>query len=400
MRIVGGTYTETCANPEFDFLAGSGMRAAATLTESGTDIALTTARRDLESQVADITAAGLGVRDVDWIHRSRSVGFSYFTPMGAPLISGAGAQLEQSISVEDDSVLVFGMIEAGRVEVHGKRVVLDPQRPRGLEDDDLPAIKADETVWTLNERETTQLASTTDVALGARALVEKHNLAAAVTKRGPRGALVTTRDGHQVEIGACRTSHVFPIGSGDVFAAAFAWAWAEQGADPVEAAKVGSSAAAHWCETMDYPTPIDVLQGKTTRQVIRPDTTSKVYLAGPFFNLQQRWVIDVVRDGLRPGVWSPFHEVGPGGIEVAKKDLAGLEQCDAVLALLDDDDPGTLFELGYATKMGLPIVGYAEHVHPEGRKMLTGTDAELYNDLSTAIYQAVWAAAVHANPSS
>ena len=121
-----------------------------------------------------------------------------------------------------------------------------------------------------------------------------------------------------------------------------------------------------------------------------------VYLAGPFFNLQQRWLIDVVKDALWPGVWSPSHEVGPGGIEVAQADLDGLELCDSVLALLDDNDPGTVFETGYATKIGIPVVVYADKLDDEGGKMLLGSGSDHSADLSTAVYKAQWAAAFRA----
>jgi nucleoside 2-deoxyribosyltransferase len=121
-----------------------------------------------------------------------------------------------------------------------------------------------------------------------------------------------------------------------------------------------------------------------------------VYLAGPFFNLQQRWLVDVVNASLAPHVWSPSHEVGSGGLEVAQQDLDGLELCDAVLALLDDNDQGTVFEIGCATKMNIPTVMYAEHLDAEGSKMLLGTGTQHYDDLSTAVYKAQWAAAFRA----
>lgn len=391
MKIVGGTYTEKCVNPEYHTLAGSGLRAAATLSDSGTEIQLVSSIHEREREVAEIAACTLGV-DAVWTDRTRAVGFSYFTPLAAPLINGAGTAMVSDVSVQDDTVLVFGMIEAGRVSAKGKRVVVDPQRPRGLNDDDLPSVSADEVAWTLNERETKQLADESDVESGAKALLSKFDLKVVVTKRGPRGALVTTAD-YQEAVGAYQTPSVFPIGSGDVFAAAFAWAWGQANHDPVEAVRIASAAAAHWCDTVDYPTPRQLLEGDTTFEVVPPNTRSKVYLAGPFFNLQQRWLVDVVRDALAPGVWSPFHEVGPGGIEVAQKDLDGLGECDALLALIDDDDPGTIFEAGYATSLGIPVVGYGEQGHADGRKMLHGSGASLYTDLSTAVYQAAWAAA-------
>ncbi|MCZ1075605.1 PfkB family carbohydrate kinase [Rhodococcus sp. A5(2022)] len=394
MRIIGGTYREQCAFPSHHELIGSGMRAAAALAGSGIEVLLTSAIHESEQIEADVVAATYGVT-ANWQMRTRSVSFSYFTPLNAPVISGIGSRLQQGIDESDDVVLAFGMIESGHVKVAGRRVVVDPQRPRNLTEEDLPAVSADEQAWTLNEREVQHLTGVQDVSEGAKRLIADRGLSVVVTKRGPRGALVTTA-GYQETVGACVTESVFPIGSGDVYASAFAWAWGVEGADPVEAATIASNAAAQWCETRNYPIPMDVLKGRVTRDVVPPGGSGVVYLAGPFFNLQQRWMVDVVKDALSPRVWSPSHEVGPGGLEVAKKDLEGLEHCDSILALLDDNDPGTVFEAGYATKMGIPVVIYAENLDAEGAKMLIGSGAQHFTDLSTAVYKAQWAAAAQA----
>jgi hypothetical protein len=395
VRIVGGAYRERCANPLYEALVGSGVRAAASLVASGSDVQLTMAVHESEQLEAGVVADTLSV-NVDVVERTRPVSFTYFTPLNAPVIGGLGSRVGTDISVEDDSVLLFGLIESGKVRAKGRRVVVDPQRPRNMTEEDLPEVDADEQAWALNERETTQLAGVDDVFAAASRLVAARGLSVVVTKRGPQGALVTTADGHQVEVGACVTESVFPIGSGDVFAGTFAWAWADQGLDPVGAAKVASTAAAHWCETRDFPTPAEVLDGAVTRELVPTIKAGPVYLAGPFFNLQQRWLIDVVRASLAPHVWSPSHEVGVGGLEVAKQDLDGLELCDSVLVLLDDNDQGTVFEVGWATKMGIPVVMYTEQLDTEGSKMLLGTGAQHYDDLSTAVYKAQWAAAFRA----
>ncbi len=120
-----------------------------------------------------------------------------------------------------------------------------------------------------------------------------------------------------------------------------------------------------------------------------------VYLAGPFFTVAERWLVDTVKDALEHigvDVWSPVHEVGPGGLEVAEADLDGLRRADAVLALLDHADPGTVFEVGWAVRERVPVVGFATSLDPEGAKMMAGTSVELHRDLSTACYRAAWAA--------
>jgi pfkB family carbohydrate kinase/Nucleoside 2-deoxyribosyltransferase len=395
VKIVGGTYRERCANPRYDALVGSGVRAAASLVAAGSDVRLTTAVHASELLECGVVADTLGV-NVDIVERTRPVSFAYFTPLNAPVIGGLGSRLSQDMSVDDDAVLLFGLIESGQIQARGRRVVVDPQRPRNLTEEDLPGVVADEQAWALNERETTQLAGVQDVFAAASRLVAERGLSVVITKRGPHGALVTTADGHQVEVGAYVTESVFPIGSGDVFAATFAWGWASQNLDPVEATRVASNAAAHWCETKDFATPTEVLDGTYTGELVPTIKAGPVYLAGPFFNLQQRWLIDVVNASLSPHVWSPSHQVGAGGLEVAKQDLDGLELCDSVLALLDDNDQGTVFEVGWATKMAIPVVMYAEHLDAEGSKMLLGTGTQHYDDLSTAVYKAQWAAAFRA----
>ncbi|HEV7255416.1 MAG TPA: nucleoside 2-deoxyribosyltransferase [Mesorhizobium sp.] len=77
---------------------------------------------------------------------------------------------------------------------------------------------------------------------------------------------------------------------------------------------------------------------------------------------------------------------------LATADLAGLESCDAVLAVMDGRDPGTLFEVGYARSNGIPVIMLAENVREGDLTMFSGTGCEVVPDVSTAAYKAVWAA--------
>jgi nucleoside 2-deoxyribosyltransferase len=90
-------------------------------------------------------------------------------------------------------------------------------------------------------------------------------------------------------------------------------------------------------------------------------------------------------------VFSPLHDVGVGGDEVAKPDLEGLEGCSAVLALLDEIDVGTSVEIGWAAAKGIPVVGYSSRPADDAWKMVRGTGGTVVDDLSTAVYRAVWA---------
>jgi len=90
-------------------------------------------------------------------------------------------------------------------------------------------------------------------------------------------------------------------------------------------------------------------------------------------------------------VLSPMHDVGFGvSSEVAREDLRLLSNADGVLAVLDDLDAGTLFEVGFAKARDIPVVAYASHYSEDDLTMVTGTEVSLCSDMSTAAYRAVW----------
>lgn len=76
---------------------------------------------------------------------------------------------------------------------------------------------------------------------------------------------------------------------------------------------------------------------------------------------------------------------------MAPLDLAGLDDCQVVLAILNGSDTGTVFEVGYAVAKGIPVVGLAQNMRPEDLKMAIGSGCTIVGDLASAIYQAVWA---------
>jgi hypothetical protein len=212
-----------------------------------------------------------------------------------------------------------------------------------------------------------------------------------VVKRGALGAWILDDDGLRY-ISALRTNSVNPIGSGDAFTAGFAHAWLLQKKDPVSAGNFASRTAAAHSELNDPSLPFDFVESIASAEVI--GEPGEVYLAGPFFSAAERWLVDRARDGLQSigaRTFSPLHDIGMGGDEVAAKDLEGLERCSAVLALLDGADPGTLFELGWARKMAIPVVGFSSDPSSARWTMLRGTGCSIGDDLATAIYHASWA---------
>ena len=98
---------------------------------------------------------------------------------------------------------------------------------------------------------------------------------------------------------------------------------------------------------------------ESNRKPLGPDEYD-VYLAGPFFNMPELWLVDEARLALRGmglKVFSPYHDVGIGiGEDVAPKDIEALERSRAVLAIVDGVDTGTIFEVGYARALAKPVV--------------------------------------------
>lgn len=387
MQIAGGTYLETCREPPTETMGGSGLRAAAALQQVCAELTLKSAIDPELRDQAEAMATGLGV-DVEWTDRSEPVAFDYWTPLSAPTVRGPSANASP-LHITGAAGLVFGMIEAA-TEAEVERLVFDPQQPKDLGQPDLSRIKAQQLAVVANSAETRAMTGETDLVAAAKRLLETTSAEVVVTKRAARGSLVTTANA-QVEVGLWPTSQVWPIGSGDVFAAGFSWAWAQEQMDPVDAARVGSHLASLWCGQKRWQPDPDNFKIPNGEFVPHD---GQVYLAGPFFTLSQRWLIELARDsltGLGGDVFSPLHDVGLGTDEVAKKDLDGLDSCTSVLALLDEVDAGVMFESGWACRSDIPVIVYTEHTEDDQLKMLRGSGVEVHDDLSSAIYRALWA---------
>lgn len=390
MIVVGGTYFETCERPGSRVMFGSGLRAAGAISLVAQNLTLYTAVDDEFKMTAHSAAAALGVNTF-WVKRSEPIAFRYYTPLSSPSIDGRTATCEE-ISATDELALVFGMIET-RPKVECKKLVFDPQQPREIQSLKISSITYEELVIVANASETRVLGKDESVEQAAKNLLDSSQAIAVVTKCGAWGALVTTKEGQHV-IGAHPTNLVSPIGTGDIFAAAFAWAWGQENKPAVESARIASAVVASWTQNRVLPIMEEAFRKQTSLQPPLKPRPVQVYLAGPYFTLGQQWLVDLARSaisGLGAKCFSPFHDVGPGGDEVAIADLEGLAKSDSVLALLDGNDGGTIFEAGWATKNQIPIVAYASNPLEETAKMLRGTGAELHTDLSTAVYRAIWA---------
>lgn len=387
MIVVGGTYLEHCQTPYRNRIMGSGLRAACALSAVDTDLRLYSSIDEHNCESAEITAGSFSF-NISWTKRSKPVQFMYFTPLFSPALIGHDASSGQLDVEECQAALVFGMTET-TATVSSDFLIFDPQHARSFN----PAqFKCKHLAIVANVGETMNIGESSDIRTAGKNVIAKFKAEAVITKLGARGVLVTTSK-YQDEIGPHPTQSVMPIGSGDVFSAAFAWVWANSGADAIEAARVGSAATAQYVSTETLPIPRDVLVGESFLEPPIEPRDVEVYLAGPFFSLSELWLVDnlyLEMSNLGARIFSPYHHVGKGGLEVAQKDIEGLRKCNSVLALLDNLDAGTLFEVGWAIKAGIPVVGYASKLQDEANKMLCGSGVEWHNDLSSAVYRSIW----------
>ncbi|WP_155944016.1 PfkB family carbohydrate kinase [Mycobacterium sp. 360MFTsu5.1] len=386
ITVVGGTYREYCVEPPINRLLGSGLRAAGLLASLGDTVQFRTAINDGDAPEFSAVCSALNIA-AGPIERTGPIVFTYETPISRTTLRGT-ASSAAPIEVDAECVLAFGMVET-RWTVRAKTVVVDPQH--GSVDALLGAVDAERITLILNEHEARAAVGHNDVEQAALELARR-GADAVVVKRGALGGIVAHRD-VVAAFGAIPTDRVHPLGSGDAFSAGYAHAWAA-GADPLAAAQAGSRVAASHSLTGTAQVRLDQLD--TLRPPLPyPLQTPRIYLAGPFFNLAQRQLIRTTNGALThlgADVFSPLDEIGCGGDEVAEKDLDGLRGCRSVFAVLDGADAGTLFEVGWATRAGIPVVGFAEHPDEHAWTMARGTGAVVVSDLSTALYGSIWSA--------
>lgn len=392
MIVAGGVYREECIWPTWSRIFGSGGRAAAAVSRlsPGTRLVAYACQdwvEDAEHSMAafDVTAELEPIRE--------DIAFHYFHPLSHAELTGAPDARYESLRAAGGTVLRFGFVE-GDVLVDAGRAVFDPQNAEEVLRFRDNGSKAEALAIVLNEVEL-KLAIGDAGEEGARGLMQHSGASVVVIKRGPRGATIVA-DGLTAHVPAYAANTVFKIGSGDVFSAVFAQRWGEENEDPVAAADTASRAVSRYVETRN--TQVDLTPLTTSLPRPEPASASQIYLASPFFAMGQRWMVEEARRclmSLGANVFSPIHDVGSHGDAefIAKCDLDGLEKSSAVLALLDGEDAGTLFEVGHARRHGIPVVALAESPRPESLTMLQGTGCTIVSDFSTAIYEAIWSGA-------
>ncbi|WP_440091064.1 PfkB family carbohydrate kinase [Pseudomonas putida] len=401
ITIVGGVYRERCMRPAWDDIYGSAGRAAAAIARFGGQAELHACMDDYTHVVVEARATAEGFK-FKATPEPASVTFEYIHGLSTPDIR-RGVHGQSDLNVSADKVLRFGMID-GTAVIEADYAVFDPQNADGPESFAANGSRANHLALVLNRHEANLLApgyahlKAEDLATD---LAKQENAEVVIIKMGPLGALVYDR-GTLSTVPAYRTEKVWKIGSGDTFAAHFALGWMDNGLSAHKAAEIASIATAFYCQNQGFPDPALLADFKP--QPLQPSAryrdgyVPKVYLAGPFFTLAELWMVGQARrDLLAMGldVFSPYHDVGLGTAEdVVAKDLEGIHQCDALFAIGDGLDSGTIYEIGYARALNKPVVFYAENESEQDQKMMEGSDCVITDDYVTAIYQTVWEAVV------
>lgn len=400
MHIVGGIYIERSIFPDRDVIYGSGGRAAAALKDISNKVTLTSfvgknRIKDVVHQAEHIWDVQLNSYPIPEI-----VVFTYYHGLSKPVIRPTRLPIESAplIDVNDDVILQFGMLE-GSARVDGKKVIYDPQNPEAPKYFHESGSKAEELVYVLNRGEALKLTGEPHVENAAQKLMGQDSVVAVVIKSGADGAKVYT--GYDVDhVHAYATKQVWPIGSGDVFAAVFAHFWGVENLPLERAAFYASRGAALYCGSRQLPLRlVDIQCDDFIYPALVPKRTpdkATIYIAGPFFTMGQLWLVEEARAALMHAgfnIFSPYHDVGLGdAARVVPADIQGIEEADVLLALCDGLDPGTLFEVGYAVKKGMPVVAFSENTTDEAMKMLYGTECKVFRDFTSALYHAQWEA--------
>lgn len=395
LTVVGGVYREMVSWPASDVVFGSAGRAACSIATMGVAVEL----YGYADALIDETMSGQSkFYGIDWrpTRIDRGVSFRYMHGLATPAISDHSSNA-QTLDIQAERVLRYGMLE-GDSRVNADWAVYDPQntyKPTWFHSN---GSKAENLAIVLNEDEAATLLRKhlpAEAAVAAVAKVESAKVV--VLKRGPRGALVW-ENGQTHTIPAFETHRVSKVGSGDQFAAQFARAWMIDGLGARDAALEASKATAYYCEHREFPTRDDLSEFAPAPLLLGPrwleGYRAKVYLAGPFFSLNQLWMVEEARRLLRHmglDVLSPYHDIGVGpASQVVPGDIAAINACDLVYAIGDGLDAGTIYEVGYARALGRPVVVYAENETTESLKMMEGTDCFIYRDFVSSIYRAAW----------
>jgi sugar/nucleoside kinase (ribokinase family)/nucleoside 2-deoxyribosyltransferase len=371
-------------------IGGSGFVAALTAASLGADVALVSfvGERDQRAALGPLLRAGVDVSAVKVLAGASGI-FSFVDTVDrrAPRPGYRPAETLPSPSAAGRTipsapvVLAFGFPDYDpspwmRAALrHGGTLLWDRQGwlSRNIDRLALSELPAQRRVYVANVEE---MRADTNRNSYAEALAEQPaaGFDAALIKCGRWGALAIDTDRAEL-IPAYLADTVSVIGSGDCFGGAVS-ARLAAGDSLADAARIGSAAASLFVERSSnipsraWPDAVEQVRKVRSRWAVNPAGLERVmmYLAGPWFTVAEALLIDELEatlDNLGVAVISPRRDIGelPSAptrqqvFEIGRRDYEAIERCDLVVAVLDGNDPGTLMEVGYAAKVGKPMIG-------------------------------------------
>ncbi|WP_187271185.1 carbohydrate kinase family protein [Neolewinella aurantiaca] len=257
--------------------------------------------------------------------------FYYDHPLKDPVIIPSLENLTRNlirVNEPNGNILAFGMIESDLV-LSGEKVVYDPQstvRPISFKKNGSNAV---ELALVLNMSEAAKLSGEIKLDRICAKIFDDESCSLLIIKDGAKGAyLFDGRNSDAETIPVFLTDRVWTIGSGDIFSTMFATCWFD-GMSAKESAHHASLATALYCNSKEISEVKNLSSDRFKPLHIVNVPSHQVYLAGPFFTMAERWIINETWKSLRGfglSVFSPFHDVGLGKADdVVKKDIQGLD---------------------------------------------------------------------------
>ncbi|OPY62257.1 MAG: putative sugar kinase YdjH [Pelotomaculum sp. PtaU1.Bin065] len=188
-----------------------------------------------------------------------------------------------------------------------------------------------------------------------------------VTKFGPGGSCIYQRDKERIDIPAFKSHYKWTVGAGDVYNAVFLIKYMES-ENVKNAGLFASLSAAYFIENFEFDKEqwmYDEMVKNREKVFVHPEMAEKeiIYLAGPFFSQGERTIVSLVYHALKKCgfcVYSPLHEDGivdgfNKSFKAFKNNISAIKEASILVAILDNEDPGTVWECGYAYAIGKPI---------------------------------------------
>src|SRR5690606_36544380 len=126
IHIVGGVYREYCVHPRWNEIFGSAGRAALSIATLDTPAVLHSYMNDDALGVIKDKGAWLDSFQVNPTEVSGIVSFTYLHDMAVPDIRGVPDVQHAPLTVAEEKVVRFGMLEGDAI-VHAEWAVYDPQ---------------------------------------------------------------------------------------------------------------------------------------------------------------------------------------------------------------------------------------------------------------------------------